>query len=224
MIEINGIWILSVSLLIVAFLAVVLIAKFLTKPFDKINFSFLRVFPSEVIENTENYSTIYKLCLYLFGLMGFFPIFVLANADCNFGVLYLASSLLGLAGICFVFLHFFNPSHVKVHLLLFVLFGCLVIAGSFASGFGSLLLIDHYEIFGNSHRISCIIKASISFLFVVIELVLLLNPKLRNWAKLEKTESGEIVRPRKFPLAYTEWATFLVLILSELSLYATLIK
>lgn len=223
MIDINLIWILSISIFLLSFLAVVLVARFFTKPFDGINFSFLRVFPSEVLENTENQSTLYKLCLFLLTFMSFSPCFVLIGN--GFPPLFLLVSILfGMSGICFLFLNIFNPSHVKVHLLLFVLFACLTFLSCLAACFAILLAKDIPD---NDANYGFVIAKAIAVACVsFIELVVVVNPKLKNWAQLDKTSGTEatFTRPKKFPLAYSEWATLLLLIVGETIFFIGLIK
>lgn len=223
MIEINAVWFLSVSLLIVAFLGITLIAKFLTSPFDGIVFSFARVFPYEVVENNEKYAVFYKSFLYLFSIMCFFPLFTLTSARVRFDAFHMSSIILGFSGVCFVFLNFFDATHTKVHLLLFVLFGCLTLLGNLISGFTSAtyLIMDRYF---EVNRPFTIVKVIISFMLTILQIGIFVNPKLLHWAKLEKNEAGQVIRPKKFPLAYSEWASFLILTLSVLTLYISIIK
>lgn len=226
MIEINSIWIVSISLILITFFAIVFLAKFCTKPFDNISFSFLRVFPCETVQNVDRVSLVYKLCLYLFSIMCFFPIFILSQAHVNLVSFYVATILLGLGSICFVFLHFFNPSHVKAHLFLFSFFAGFVFAGSVVSGLALLTLLNANKSVVETFRVGVIVKSSVTFLIAILELVLLLNPKLKTWAKLDKIEGSEnqFSRPKKFPLAYTEWAIYLTLVLSELMLFINIIE
>ena len=64
-----------------------------------------------------------------------------------------------------------------------------------------------------------LICAGFSGVFAILELLIAFNPKLKKWSKLEHVsgKENEYVRPKKFPLAYSEWGTFLILFLSEFS-------
>ena len=223
MIDINLIWILSVVIFLLSFLGVILTAKIFTKPFDGIDFSFLRVFPSEVIQNTDKQSIIYKLCLYIFSFICFSPCFVIIGN--NFSPLFLLVSILfGMSGISFLFLNVFGPSHVKVHLILFVLFACLTFLSCLTACFAILLLKDNPN--ADSNYAVVIAKAICVAIVSIFELILMLNPKLKKWAQLDKISGSEstYVRPKKFPLAYSEWATFLLLVVGEFIFFLGLIK
>ena len=117
-------WIISVSILFVSFLGIVFTAKFLAKPVDKYNVSFMRMFPFEIVRTAENYGKYYSFSSYLFAGMCFSPIIVLVGSSTKLSNLYpvsiLISCILGLAGLCFVFLNIFDVTHVKPHLTLFI--------------------------------------------------------------------------------------------------------
>lgn len=221
-------WIISVAVFIACFLAIIFIAKFLTKSFDNISFSFMRVFPFEVPLHQEKTESIYRTLTYLFGVMSFTPLFSLINNEGNLsnfkGMSILICCLFGLDGICFIFLHIFDVTHVKVHLAIFGLFGCLILLSSALTCVKGLLeyktLLDHAE----SMPI-LLISGVFAGIFALLTICLLLNPKLMVWAKLDKVE-GEVesyVRPRKFPLAYTEWGLFLIMFLSECMMFLELL-
>lgn len=221
-------WIISVVLFIACFFAIIFIAKFLTKTFENISFSFMRVFPFEVPLHQEKTESIYRTITYLFGAMSFTPIFSLMGNDgvlSNFRTFsILICCLFGLAGICFIFLHVFDVTHVKVHLTIFGLFGCLILLGSALTCVKGLLeyktMLDHAE------KIPVLLISGVfAGIFALLTLCLLLNPKLMVWAKLDKVE-GEVetyVRPKKFPLAYTEWGLFLLMFLSESMMFLELL-
>lgn len=64
-------------------------------------------------------------------------------------------------------------------------------------------------------------------IFALTSAILIINPRLRNWAKLEtKTnEDGtkELVRPKYFALAYTEWLFVLLFELSTIALFLSIL-
>lgn len=217
----SPIWIFSVAVYFATFLAIVLIAKFVTKPFDNIEFSFKRVFPFEVPKHLGGFSEPYKILLYLFSAMCFVPAFTLASNYGRFQNVSVLSIVVvcvyGLAGICFVFLNFFEVTHVNAHIKIFVVFLSLTLLGNALTTTNGFMLykvcLDH----GNN-MIILPICAGIAGLFALILIFIAFNPNLMNWAKLEKVEGEEnkYVRPKKFALAYSEWAIFLLLFLGEL--------
>lgn len=223
MIEVNAIWFLSISLLVISFLAIVFIAKIFTNSFDGIKFSFMRVFPYEVIENNEKFPLIYKGFLYLFSIICIFPLFALASEKVQFNAFYLASIMLTFSGVCFVFLNFFDATHTKAHLLLFVLFGCFCLLGNLINASVTLTYLLN-ERFYETNKSFAILKISISIILALLQITIYVNPKLKDWAKLDKNEAGQLSRPKRFPLAYSEWATLLVLFLSVVNLYISILR
>ena len=72
-------WIVSVSILLVSFLAIVFTAKFLAKPVDKYNVSFMRMFPFEMLKTAENNVKFYSFSTYLFSGLCFTPILIIVQ-------------------------------------------------------------------------------------------------------------------------------------------------
>lgn len=208
-------WIVSVSVLIGSFLAIVFTAKFLSKPVDEYRVSFLRMFPFEMSRTAENNGKFYSFSTYLFSGMCFTPIIVIVEKTTKMVNLnplsILIACILGLAGLCFVFLNIFDVTHVKPHLITFGLFSTLTLLGGIlvtVRGFiGYDLFLKH-----GSQEYLFLVSSILSELVVIFVLILILNPKLRMWAKLEKVDE-KYVRPKKFPLAYSEWGMFLALFL-----------
>ena len=66
---------------------------------------------------------------------------------------------------------------------------------------------------------SCVIAIAVLFLIV--------NPKLKNWAKLEVETDGDqktYKRGKVFILAFTEWLILLLSVVGEIIFFLTLIK
>lgn len=228
MIEVSGVWIFSISIFLIVFFSIVLIAKFLTKPIDSMNFSFLRIFPFEVLNNSEKGSFIYRTLLFLFVPLCLSPIFLLINSKGlleNFNNLsILISSIYGLASICFVFINIFDVTHVKAHLILFEIFACLVLlANALTCTKG---LVEYKAFLDHSQTMPILLIGGVfAGVFSILSLLVILNPRLASWARLEQIEGkeNEYARPKKFPLAYSEWALFFLLFLGECSFFVELI-
>lgn len=215
-------WIFTTAIFVGSFVAIVLMARFLTKPFDNIKFSFKRVFPFEAYKHIGSLEGTYRIILFLFTAMCFAPLFTLVNGSAKLQDLQplaiITVCVYGLAGISFLFLHFFDATHVSAHIKTFVINIALVLLGNAltaANGFTRFKVCRDY---GENHLVLAIC-GGFAALFALLVLLLAFNPKLMNWAKLEKVdgEENKYVRPMKFPLAYSEWATFLLLFLGELS-------
>ena len=218
-------WIVSVSILFISFLGIVFTAKFLAKPVDKYNVSFMRMFPFEIVRTSGNGGKFYSFSSYLFAGMCFSPIIVIVESTTKLSSFTPLSvfvvCLLGLAGLCFVFLNIFDVTHVKPHLTLFGIFASLTLLSSLLVGARGFVAFDIYRRHG-TNEILFIISGSISALVVLFDLLIVFNPKLKTWARLDQ-ENGEYVRPKRFVLAYSEWAILLSLFVTELSYFLQLL-
>lgn len=218
-------WIISVSLLAVSFLGIVFTSLFLAKPVDEHKVSFMRMFPFEMMKTAENNGKFYNFSTYLFSGLCFTPIIVIVEEATRLQNLnplsIFIACLLGLAALCFVFLNIFDVTHVKPHLSLFGVFALLTfLSGSLVTMRG----IIAYGIFQRhgTQEFLFLFSSIASGLVAVFVLVLLFNPKLRLWAKLDLVD-GNYVRPKRFPLAYTEWGILLALFLTELLYFVQLL-
>lgn len=219
-------WIVSVAVLVISFLGIVLCALFFTKPVDEYKFSFMRIFPFEVLKNSENYGKFYSFFIYLFAGMCFSPLIIIVGQKSDLSALnpmsILITCLLGLGGLCFIFLNIFDVTHVKPHLSLFVVFaGLIVLSGTliFVRGFTAYnLFADH-----GHKEILFLLTEILAGLSVVYSLLFIVNPKLRVWARLDNI-NGEYKRPKRFVLAYSEWGLLLALFFNELVFFVQLLK
>ena len=218
-------WIISVSILLVSFLGIVFSAKFLAKPVDKYNVSFMRMFSFEMVRTAENNAKFYSFSSYLFAGMCFSPIIVIMNTTTKLANLYplsiLISCVLGLAGLCFVFINIFDVTHVKPHLTLFGLFSLLTLLSSALVTTRGFVAFDTYKKHGTI-EVLFIVSASVGALITLFTIFILMNPELKTWPKLDQID-GEYVRPKRFVLAYSEWAILLALFLTEMTYFLQLL-
>lgn len=220
-------WILSVSLLLVGFLGIVLSAVLFSKPIDDDKFSFMRNFPFEAQKHSSN-GRFFELSTYLFSIMCFSPLFV--YQDVSFEISFLnetsifISCAMGLAAVAFIFLVIFDATHTKTHIYLFGLFVLLTFFSSVLIFVRGVVGYSNYLNFGKKEPIFIVCEV-LSALITIFILLVAFNPKLSNWAKLEKSakDSNEYVRPKKFALAYSEWAILLALMLNELTFFIELL-
>lgn len=221
-------WIFSVSLLVLSFFAIIFIAKFFTKPLDERNFSFMRIFPFEVVKHSDKFSRFYSSFTYLFSGMCFTPLIVLLEEPNKLSALnplsIIICVLLGLSSVIFVFLHIFDVTHVKAHLVLFSIFSILILLTSALLFSRALTAFNTCKRYGNEESIFivCEVFEALIFLFVIL---ILFNPKLKTWARLDQVsgEKNKYVRPKKFVLAYSEWALFILLFSNELLYFVQLL-
>ena len=218
-------WIVSVSILLVSFLGIVFTAKFLAKPVDKYSVSFMRMFPFEMARTAENNGKFYSFSSYLFAGMCFSPIIVIIETSSRLSSLnplsILISCILGLAGLCFIFLNIFDVTHVKAHLTIFGIFASLVLLSSALVSVRGFIAFDTFRKHGSTEAL-LMISAGLAASVVAFVLFVMVNPRLKTWAKLDMVD-GEYGRPKTFPLAYSEWAFLLALFLTEMSYFLQLL-
>lgn len=218
-------WIISVTLILVSFLGIVLSAKLLSKPIDEYKFSFMRIFPFEVINASGENARFYTFSAYLFSGICFSPILLVISEQASLKTLnpmsILLACILGLAGLCFVFLNIFDATHVKAHLSLFTVFAFLILLSSTLIFSRGLIAFNIFKEHGRQEYIFLVteILAALTFCFV---LLIVFNPKLKSWAVLEERD-GQYYRPKRFVLAYSEWALLLTLFINEIVYFTQLL-
>ena len=219
-------WIILFALLLASFLGVVLTAKFLAKPVDEYKFSFMRMFPFEVINTAEGNGRYYSLATYLFSGICFSPILLVISEQVSLKTLnpisILISCVLGLAGLCFVFLNIFDVTHTKPHLTLFAIYALLTLLGGILVTVRGFISFDVFLKHGHEEYIFLVSAILSELVGVLPVLIIMFNPKLKNWAYLEKV-NDEYVRPKHFPLAYSEWGILAALFLIEVSYFIQLL-
>ena len=222
--QFTPLWIVTFCVFVACSLAIIFFAKFSTKPVDSYGFSFKRVFPFEVINRDQN-AYIYKVLLCIFVATNVAPIFNnLTNEGQinNLGGISIAiCCIFTLAAICFVFLHYFDATHTLVHIILFVLFLCFTLLGNALSaikGFSIFKVFTEH----NQQAVMPAIGGTICALSATCGLISSLNPRLKSWANLTKTDNG-FVRPKVFALALSEWITFFLLVIGEAGYFLILL-
>ena len=218
-------WIVSFSLLVISFLGIVFASMFFAKPVDNYKVSFMRMFPFEMPKTAENNGKFYSFSTYLFAGMCFSPIIVIVEESSKLSSInplsILIACILGLAALCFVFLNIFDVTHVKPHLVLFAIFALLTLLSSALVAVRGFIAFDVFRKHSSTEPLF-MVSAIFEAVIVVFLLCLIVNPKLRFWAKLDLVD-GEYVRPKRFPLAYSEWGILLALFLTEASYFVQLL-
>lgn len=136
-------------------------------------------------------------------------------------VLIISGALINTIGL---FMPFVPVKYMRLHLFIDIIYfvGTFIVMADIG-----LTALEFYNIYQSAFALCMII---IGFVFALIYFIVLLNPKLTAWAKLDKHENADgtsfYVRPKYFPLAYTEWLTMLFniigVILSTLLYFAIL--
>lgn len=102
-------------------------------------------------------------------------------------------------------------THIAVDIFFFI--GVLVSIIS-----NALICLNYYQTWLDSNNNPSFVLMIVYFVFGAIFLLILFNPKMSIWAKLEQVTNSDgtsyYKRPRFFPLAYTEWLGYVFYLLS----------
>ena len=184
----------------------------------KKKFSILTDFPYEMMNKKVKNYTIYFL-------VGYFLLVLLTNVsmflnfyDASSGIigLLVLSAFLTLTYAFFTLrIHTITASLEKSHLGRFFLMGLTLALLSSVNG---LIFIN----LSREHDLEKLIFALSILMFVIalIVVIVMVNPRLKTWAKLEKVvdEDGNssLKRPKPFVLAFSEWITIFLGVFSLL--------
>ncbi len=230
MIGINLVWIVLLAIYVGLFIALAIFSILRLKVIEEENRSFMRLFPCELLKESIPNTNIYRVLLYIFSGLCFAPVFVVLPLLDEFGGLgalaMIVSFLWGLEGIVTVSIFLFNIRYTNTHTKLSTGF----MAGSFlTNGLTTLYAILTYTTWNKFDKGSPLALAMsiLAGLLAIGTIVITLNPKLKNWAQLEKKQNGEEViytRPKIFPLAFSEWLIILINFIGEITFFLSLIR
>lgn len=230
MTNINILWVIFLIIYILVFLGLAVFRFINDKNAKDDNFSFLRNFPSEMIAYHPSSEKIYRIILYVFAGFCFSPVLVVVPLIKEFGdlawIAIFAGCVFGLEGIVFAGLHLFEPKYIKTHSLLATIF---IVLGFFSSALTALYSFLSYNVYArfNEGSILSIICGVFAIIFALTELIIAVNPKLKDWIKLNKITNNDgsisYSRPKIVSLAFSEWLTALILFLSEIIFFISLI-
>lgn len=229
MINFNILWVIFLVVYIVSFLALIFFRFMLID--DKINYSYRRNFPCEILTSGSKVVDVYKIFLFIFVGLSFSPLFCILPKIGEFGNIgWLAIVISVLYGFCGVFiaaLHIFEAKFIKVHSIVVSIFIGLSFLTSALSGLFSMLTFQVNNRFDSGRPLELVFMG----LFIVIALfdvMIVLNPKLKDWTKLDKVKltDGSIGydRPKVFILAASEWIVILLTFIAEVLFFISLLK
>lgn len=185
----------------------------------KEDFSFRSYFSYELFPSKESkwyypLRILEALALLTGILPGLFGLFFIQQFNINYTLFFVGLSLAGIvAPLGQYFLSYIDLSFSKQHLSLFCVTGIGEILFCGMSGF------YFAAVYRNLGDILSLIIAIFLFLGALISALLLINPKLKDWAKLEKNvgEDGLLSyhRPKRFVLPYSEWTLFFLGIFND---------
>lgn len=230
MISINLVWIVFLVAFVGVFVALAVLSILRMRYVEEENRSFMRLFPCELIKEKIPGANAYRTLLYVFSGLCFAPVFVVLPLLDEFGglgaIAMIVSFLFGIEGIVMVSIFLFNICYTNTHTKLSTGF----MAGSFlVNALTTLYAILTYTTWNKFDKGSplALSMAIVAGLLAIATLVITLNPKLKNWAQLVKSQNGEEVvysRPKIFPLAFSEWLIILINVLGEIVFLVSLIR
>lgn len=191
------------------------------------SFSFLRHFPFELDEDKRNdrHFFLRAAIILIIPLMCASYVLILKDVYPLTSLAYIMTISGALSYVLLFFLFIIDTKYVNVHLTLFLLFALTCVINAISAIWLAFLFIDstlYISILFND--VIGYIIAIFGFIILAVEVVILVNPKIKNWAKLEKhvNEDGTIIykRPKIFILALSEW---LLIALNHLSFILPLI-
>ncbi|MDY0177654.1 MAG: sodium/proton-translocating pyrophosphatase [Erysipelotrichia bacterium] len=207
------------TIFIALFLVFSLISYF---DYHKKKFDFKNTFPYEINDYKITRENIYGKISFgvsLLALIFFYATYSLGLTNYHFGMAIFIGlmGIIGLLASAIIFFASFN--NLKLHLAGDVLL--------FSSGIALNAGISFYTLWDLRDRtipinILKIVIGAIVLLIMVVLILLVINPKMKEWNKLEEktSEDGTVSyeRPKRIILAYVEWLYFLILFIDALLL------
>jgi len=210
-----GLWIASIIILCFSFLGVIILGFANFQETFKAKFSVLNMFPYELsYHNQGKLLLFYRFFLYLYAAFSITPALMMVSKYINFfgylSYIVMISILFVINAIVLLTLHIIQAKFVRLHTMIATAYFAI---SALAAGASSIFLINLY--LGNNQNdwnllVFGILEAMLGFAILII----MLNPKLRNWAELntKTNEDGTtiITRPKLFILAFSEWLVIFV--------------
>lgn len=229
MINFNLIWLFLTLFVFISPLIFVVAGVLLFRRDEKEQYSFYNRFPYELLYDEKNKLKSQYIPFIVILLIGSLSplgaIIPEGSKNPLFGYLFLISFLSVLSMIFFISLILTPVRFYKEHQIIFIIY--LSITTLFSA---SVMILSTVFSFKDATIISPVhlFYAILSLLNLIVLIILIFNPKLKNWAKLDKEvkDDGTLVltRPKFFALAYTEWVAFLIQNISLLILMLSLLN
>ena len=200
-------FVIGILLLLVFSVLIYFIFPLLFKKLHERKYSKLQEFPFEIIHAKAQYLPLGRFIIIassvvLFLTSGFF-LSCVSLFPSYLGMAVMVVIFAGIASLGYAATWLIRADiHVKAHLFFFLIFGF----GSALLDFGNILALSHFPYERVAYKV---IFLSLLVLMGLAKLVILLNPKLAHWPKMESSmdESGAMStsRPKIFVLAFSEW-------------------
>ena len=175
---------------------------------------FFTRFPIEPLKSDSALARPLQIIYYIYGAFNFGGLIVILpeiNAFSNFGIYaIIIAAAFGLTGGLLIVMNSIDIYYVKQHVIASTVF---MGASVFSTVLSTALMFLIYSLWNRTGEgsIATIVLAVLNGIIAVLSLLLIFNPRLKDWPRLVSNTSGEEYhRPKFFPLAYTEWAFVLL--------------
>lgn len=223
MIEINLIWVLALLTYVAIFTILILIPTLSYKKKHN-DFSFLRTFPFEVMADKR-----FDVILLIFAISSFssllitIPLFAEFSSFAIFNVAL--SFFFGLSGILVATIFKISTKYIRPHLYL----STFLLADAFMSS--ALVCLHLFLNFSAKNKFNeggmTLLFAILSAILCLLSMLICFNPKLKNWSQLEErivNDEKVFDRGKVFPLAYSQYASILIIAISYIFFFLSLIE
>jgi hypothetical protein len=218
-----GLWIASLSILLIAFLGMFIFGVSNYQETFKAKFSLLNMFPYELSYHNQGMMIIiYRFFLYVYVAFSISPALLMISKYYHFpgyvSYLIMVGILFVISAVSLLTLHIIQAKYVRLHTIVATIFFAV---SALASGAVSIVLINLY-ISNNYVDIKFLMIGLMEAMLGFATLLIMLNPRLRNWAQMNSTtdEDGTVVieRPRFFVLAFSEWLVIFINLAAQILL------
>ena len=196
-----------IVLLLISFIFLVVLGPMLIGKKQGERFSLMARPPFELIRD-------YKINYFLFGLS---LVFIVAGIGVASGFLWMMSTTFtNYNMILFVLGFFMFASLVGVFLFDFRFYKYHFVFFGLSAVFPIIFSVTLGAMYLQYRKVNAelgLLFAIVSFVFAIPYILIVMNPKFATWSKLDKVENdGAItyVRPKRYVVAYSEWAIMII--------------
>ena len=218
---INFIILFSISIAI--FIITIFLSSLLYK--DKRKFSLFNTFPYECFLLNDNYKINRLKLLFIVPLMlligAAISLVAFVEKELYLGLIPVNISLTIFGCASFALLSFLSPKNIKIYLLFFVILFVSSIMGCALNIYTFVLsLHDIYQATLDIKKIICGGIALCLLLFAICLFISTNASKSFKMTRIDKEDGTyDLIRPKKFPLAYFQWFSIILIYLSNLLLF-----
>lgn len=203
------------GLAIILFLGFILLSFNNYKRRFNVKYNPLNMFPYELnFEASFKENLIGNIFLFATSLTGIvFHVLIIKSATSGFIIILAITGIL--ASVLLSIVPLLPLTFLKTHLIVDIVLFISVLLSIVSS---ALCALRYYQVWLDSENNPSLFLTIFYFVFGGIYLLFLFNPKIALWAKLEQVVNSDgtsyYQRPKFFPLAYTEWVTYIFYFIS----------